>query len=952
VRLDPCIRAALVVLALAAAACGGGHSRPGASAGDGGAATGPGPGGTLTGTVVDGPVAGALVTCIPVAPDGTVRDPVLDQVVTGADGAFSMPARGDVAGPILCTTTGGTDGSLPAPALALVLPLGVSAGNTLSAHITPFTTIAYNRLRALGDFSTTRVLSASRDLAQSLGLAGDLWAAAYGGTGPDDAVVTRLLDAFHAATLAVAGPGGNPVTAAAALMDALDRDTADGTLDGQAGGADVVVGGTPLADLAPDLVTPTDPPPPDNVAPVADAGPDLAVTTGTPVTLDGSASADPDGDAIAYHWRVTSVPTGATATLSSPSVPRPGFTPGAAGVYVFTLTVDDGANVSAPDSVQVTAADPGNHAPVADAGPDRTATVGEAITLDGAASADPDGDPITYQWQVTDAPAGATPLPAPADAVSPAFTPDVAGTYRLSLTVSDGALASAPDPVQVTATAPVDLPPVADAGPDQGVTVWTPVTLDGTASRDPEGAALAFTWAFTSLPAGSTAALSAASDPAPAFTPDLEGTYALTLTVNDGTTDSAPDAVQVTASTPVPNPSQYTFEGLAPGDWLGYAVAGPGDVDGDGHADVAAGAFRAGTQAGQVVLFNGADGTIRYALSGQAAGDYFGRALAGAGDVDGDGRPDLIVGAPGASVTAAQAGRVRVIRGADGLTLHVFDGARAGDALGTAVAGAGDVNGDGYADVIVGSPGADSSRGLAQVFSGFNGAVLHTLTGTDAGDRLGAAVAGAGDVDGDGYDDVAVGVPGSAEAGPGAGIVRVDSGATGAEIRRLPGPEPYGSFGASVAGVGDLDGDGRPDLAVGTPNYSGLAPNAGRVDVFGGADGATLRTWSGAATQDQFGFSLGAAGDVNGDGRPDVIVGIIGADAGGASAGQAQVLSGADGAVLVTIDGSAAYDGLGRAVAGAGDVDGDGRADVVAGAPGGDGAGTDAGEARVVLGGP
>jgi hypothetical protein len=880
-----------------------------------------------------------------------VRAAVLDQVVTGADGAFSMPAQLDVAGPILCTTTGGTDGSLPAPALALVLPVGISAGNTLTAHITPFTTIAYNRLRAGGDFSTTHVLTASRELAQSLGLAGDLWSAAYGGTGPDDQVVTRLLDAFDAATLAVAGPGGNLIAAAATLMDALDRDTADGTLDGLSGGADVTVNGTPLADVAPDLVTPPDAPPPDNVAPVADAGPDLTVTTGTPVTLDGSASADPDGDALAYQWQATSVPAGAAATLSSPTVPRPGFTPAMPGVYVFTLTVNDGVNVSAPDSVQVTATDPANHAPVADAGPDRTAVVGEALTLDGSASADPDGDAITYLWQVTDRPAGSIAALTLATTASPAFTPDVAGMYVLSLTVSDGALDSAPDPVQVSADAPADLPPVADAGPDQGVAVWTPVTLDGTASRDPEGAALAFTWAFTALPAGSAAALSAPTDPAPAFTPDVEGIYGLTLTVNDGTQDSAPDTVQVTASAPVPNPSQYTFEGLAPGDWLGYAVAGPGDVDGDGHADVLTGAFRAASQAGQIILFNGSDGTVRYALSGQAAGDYFGRALAGAGDVDGDGRPDLIVGAPGASVSAAGAGRVRVIRGADGLTLYAFDGASAGDALGSAVAGAGDVNGDGYADVLVGAPGAGGNQGLAEVYSGFNGAVLHELAGQAAGERLGAAVAGAGDVDGDGFDDVAVGVPGSAQAGPGAGVVRLVSGATGADIRILTGPEPYGAFGSAVAGVGDVDGDGRPDLAVGTPNFSGLAPNAGRVDVFG-ADGAVLRTWSGSATQDQFGFSVAGAGDFNNDGRADVIVGVIGADAGGTSAGQAQVLSGADGSVLATLDGAAAYDGLGRSVAGVGDVDGDGRADVVAGAPGGDAAGTDAGEARVVLGGP
>jgi len=144
-----------------------------------------------------------------------------------------------------------------------------------------------------------------------------------------------------------------------------------------------------------------------------------------------------------------------------------------------------------------------------------------------------------------------------------------------------------------------------------------------------------------------------------------------------------------------------------------------------------------------------------------------------------------------------------------------------------------------------------------------------------------------------------------------------------------------------------------PDLAVGTPSYSGLVPNGGRVDLFSGADGSTLlRTWNGTVAQDQFGFSLARAGDVNGDSHPDLAVGVIGNDAGGTSAGQAEVVSGFDGRILLSVLGSAPYDGLGRAVAGAGDVDGDGRADVIVGAAGGDTGGTDAGEARVVLGLP
>jgi hypothetical protein len=901
--------------------------------------------------VVDGPVAGALLTCVPLEADGTVRTPVVGQVSTGGDGAFTVTADVDVAGPILCTTTGGTHDGLPAPALALALPRDLAAGNTITAHINPFTTIAYNRLLALGDFSMARIESVSRALALTLGLAGDLWAATYGGPTADDATLSRLLDAFDAALQTLVSSGGSVPDAAAALLAAVDADAADGTLDGRVDGADVTVDGTPLSELAPDLVTGTSPPTPGNTAPVADAGADVTVGVGTPVALDGSASSDADGDPLTYRWAFTAVPTGADPVLSSTLVPRPTFTPAVAGVYTLSLTVADGTIESAPDTVRVTADPPPNTPPVANAGPDRQVAAGVSVTLDGTASDDPDGDPITYAWQVTERPVGSTAVPVAPTDPAPTFTADVPGLYRFSLVVFDGIDHSAPDPVAVTVLDTADAPPVADAGPDQGVIVWTPVTLDGTASRDPEGAALTFRWTVAGLPAGSGAALANATDPAPGFTPDLPGAYAFTLVVNDGSNDSAPDTVQVTASEPEPDPSRYTFDGLAPGDWLGYAVAGPGDVDGDGHADIAAGAFRAAGAAGQVLVFDGVDGAVRYSLTGQAPDDYLGRALAGAGDVDGDGLPDLIVGAPGADPAGSGSGRARVLRGADGLGLLTFDGAAPAEALGTAVAGAGDVNGDGFDDVLVGAPGRDANRGAATVFSGFDGAVLLAFTGEAAGDRLGAAVAGAGRMDGDAYADVIVGAPGNGSAAPGAGLVLVLAGADGAVIHRLEGPEAYGAFGAAVAGPGDVDGDGTPDVVVGTPNYSAVAPNAGRVDVFGGADGATLFTWSGAAAQDQFGFSVAGAGDVNGDGRADVIVGVVGSDTGGTSAGQALVYSGADGAVLVTVDG-AAYDGLGRSVAGAGDVDGDGLDDVITGAPGADAGGVDAGQARVVPGAP
>lgn len=191
-----------------------------------------------------------------------------------------------------------------------------------------------------------------------------------------------------------------------------------------------------------------------NTAPVADAGPDQSVTVGEPVTLDGSASSDVDDDALTCSWLVAVRPGGSTAELSDPTSEQPSFTPDVVGDYDVQLIVNDGELDSAPDTVTVAAGSVPNTAPVADAGPDQSVTVGDPVDLDGTGSSDVDLDGLTYAWTMIGRPAGSVAeLSNPATA-RPGFTPDLSGDYGVQLIVNDGELDSAPDTVDITVTAP------------------------------------------------------------------------------------------------------------------------------------------------------------------------------------------------------------------------------------------------------------------------------------------------------------------------------------------------------------------------------------------------------------------------------------------------------------------------------------------------------------------
>jgi hypothetical protein len=266
-----------------------------------------------------------------------------------------------------------------------------------------------------------------------------------------------------------------------------------------------------------------------NRAPVAVAGDAQTVNPDEWVQLDGSQSYDPDGNAaiVTYAWTQNG---GSSVVLSHSNSVSPTFTaPTTSGVLTFTLTVTDDLGLSAADTTTVTVmGDEQNQPPVADAGSALTVQEGDPVQLDGSGSHDPDGIITAYAWRQT---GGTAVTLSSASAVSPTFTaPATSGVLTFTLTVTDDLGLSDADTTTVTVT---DEPqaPVADAGPPQTVDTSAPVQLDGSGSRDSDGAIAAYTWRQTD---GIIVTLSSASAVSPTFTaPAISGVLTFTLTVAD-----------------------------------------------------------------------------------------------------------------------------------------------------------------------------------------------------------------------------------------------------------------------------------------------------------------------------------------------------------------------------------------------------------------------------------
>jgi FG-GAP repeat protein len=384
----------------------------------------------------------------------------------------------------------------------------------------------------------------------------------------------------------------------------------------------------------------------------------------------------------------------------------------------------------------------------------------------------------------------------------------------------------------------------------------------------------------------------------------------------------------------------FEFQGVPNTETFGVKVAPAGDVNADGYPDFIANA-QATPAAGQprvgsVLVYSGMDGALLY----QWDGDYvlyhgtYGEAISAAGDLNGDGFDDLLVGASYASPGGmVYAGSAFAYSGADGSLLYQWDGETKADQFGYSVADVGDINHDGFADIIIGAVSAQFGAGSAYLYSGADGSLLTQWDGT-SNDGFGFAVAQAGDVNNDGFEDLIVGIPYaySPNNRPQAGSAVVLSGADYTEIYRFDGRRGGNYFGSTVAGAGDVNQDGFADLIVGaTGTDIGTRINAGSTFVYSGADGTLLYRWNGAAEADSFGWSVTGPGDVNRDGYSDLLVGARHASP--TFPGAAYLYSGLNGTLLHQWQGDSQDDGFGISVSSAGDVDRDGFPDLMVGAP-------------------
>ena len=390
----------------------------------------------------------------------------------------------------------------------------------------------------------------------------------------------------------------------------------------------------------------------------------------------------------------------------------------------------------------------------------------------------------------------------------------------------------------------------------------------------------------------------------------------------------------------------WTADGEALDNYFSYPMTTAGDVNGDGYSDVIVAAFGHNSHTGKAYLYLGGAAGLSAAPSwtatGEAADDYFGLAVAPAGDTNGDGYSDVVVGA---YCNSSYKGKAYLyLGGSSGLSATASwtaTGETAGDCFGLSVSTAGDINGDGYSDVIVGANNNSGGTGKAYLYlggpSGLSGTPSWTAAGEVAGDFFGQPAARAGDVNGDGYSDVIVGAYGfSSSTGKAYLYLGGSSGLSAAPSWTATGETAGDYFSNSAATAGDVNGDGYSDVIVGAYRYDYFR---GKAYLYLGGPSGLSATAAWTALGESIGSyfsqleSLSAAGDVNGDGYSDLV---IGAYAYNSIMGRAYLYLGGPSGLSATpswtADGETYGDGFGSSAGTAGDVNGDGYSDVFVGA--------------------
>lgn len=391
---------------------------------------------------------------------------------------------------------------------------------------------------------------------------------------------------------------------------------------------------------------------------------------------------------------------------------------------------------------------------------------------------------------------------------------------------------------------------------------------------------------------------------------------------------------------PVPTPSDV--DGVAKAEKTGSSVAFAGDFNGDGYGDyvigspgysvLAAPPAKAIVGAGKAEVISGKDGSVLASIVGTAAKDAMGFAVAGNADIDDDGFADVVVGSPNAS--ALHVGKVTVLYGGAGNHTHTFWGSMKNMGFGSALA-LGDVDGDDYADILVGAPkdkspiSSQKAIGSVTVFDGRTQQSRKRFYGKSANAHAGTAIA-AGDVDNDGVADIIVGAPDE----NGVGSVRVYN-HNGTELLQKIGDSKKAQFGKAVASA-DINHDGYADIVVGAPlndDAENHNKDAGSISVISGSDGELLSPKSFGAVKKAWLGSSVALGDVNGDGTLDIIASAPqdnNIPTATTNTGSVTVWNGATYTPITTVYGDAKGDLFGAAVS-AGDINSDGKADLIIG---------------------